>query len=52
MMDIRMQMNNRPVKKTLTIPYYLNEMAEERHINFSQVLQTALRERLCEAAAK
>lgn len=52
MMDIRAQMDNRPVKKTLTIPYYLNELAKERHINFSQVLQTALYERLCEAAAK
>ena len=46
MMDIRAQMDHRPVKKTLTIPYYLNEMAEERHFNFSQVLQSALRERL------
>ncbi len=46
MFDIRSQMDNRSVKKTLTIPWYLNEMAEKRKVNFSQVLQSALRERL------
>ena len=35
---------NRAVKKTLTIPYWLNEAAEKASINFSQVLQTALKE--------
>ena len=30
------------VKKTLTIPDWLNEEAENRHINFSSVLQKAL----------
>ncbi len=34
------------VKKTLTIPYWLNELATERKINFSQVLQEALAEKL------
>lgn len=34
------------VKKTLTIPSWLNEMAIENNINFSQVLQSALKERL------
>lgn len=34
------------VKKTLTIPEWLNEMAEKENINFSQVLQTALKEKL------
>lgn len=46
MFDIRSQMDNRAVKKTLTIPWYLNEMAEKKKVNFSQVLQSALRERL------
>ena len=32
----------RPVKKTLTIPFWLNEAALEKNINFSQVLQEAL----------
>lgn len=30
------------VRKTLTIPAWLNTAAQERHINFSQVLQEAL----------
>lgn len=32
----------RAVKKTLTIPEWLNEEAEKRHINFSSALQKAL----------
>jgi predicted RNase H-like HicB family nuclease len=40
------QIRNRSIKKTLTIPYWLNEAAEAQHINFSQVLQEALRERI------
>lgn len=32
----------RSVKKTLTIPQWLNDEAEKRHINFSSVLQQAL----------
>lgn len=34
------------VKKTLTIPAWLNTIAEEKAVNFSQVLQDALKERL------
>ena len=34
------------VKKTLTIPAWLNKLALERDINFSSVLQEALKERL------
>lgn len=34
------------VKKTLTIPAWLNKLALERDINFSRVLQEALKERL------
>lgn len=34
------------VKKTLSIPYWLNAAAEQQHINFSGVLQEALKERL------
>ncbi len=34
------------VKKTLTIPAWLNKMASEQGVNFSQVLQEALKERL------
>ena len=34
------------IKKTLTIPEWLNEEAEKRHINFSSVLREALIERI------
>lgn len=34
------------VKKTLTIPSWLNEIAVANNVNFSQVLQSALKERL------
>lgn len=37
---------NRAVKKTLTIPAWLNEVAEREHVNFSSVLQNALKEHL------
>ena len=43
---IREELANKSVKKTLTIPYWLNKAAESSHINFSQVLQFALKERL------
>lgn len=38
--------NNKAVKKTLTIPEWLNEAASEAGINFSQVLQDALKMQL------
>ena len=34
--------STRSVKKTLTIPEWLNAAAEKQHINFSSVLQQAL----------
>ena len=34
------------VKKTLTIPKWLNDKAEREQINFSQLLQAALRQKL------
>ena len=34
--------STKSVKKTLTIPEWLNEEAEKRHLNFSSVLQKAL----------
>ena len=39
----------RYVKKTLSIPHWLNVAAEKEHINFSGVLQEALKERLAES---
>lgn len=38
--------DTRAVKKTLTIPSWLNKESEKRNINFSQVLQDALKEKL------
>ena len=38
--------NNKAVKKTLTVPEWLNEEAMAIGINFSQVLQEALMQRL------
>lgn len=42
----RKMFNNKAVKKTLTIPEWMNEAATKENINFSQVLQDALRQRL------
>ncbi|MCD7892180.1 MAG: type II toxin-antitoxin system HicB family antitoxin [Erysipelotrichaceae bacterium] len=38
--------NNKSVRKNVTIPAWLNEIAEKRNINFSKVLQNALCEML------
>lgn len=38
--------NSKAVKKTLTIPAWLNTMAEREGINFSQVLQNGLKNEL------
>ena len=40
------QYDNKSIKKTLTIPSWLNKAAERNNINFSQVLQEALKEKL------
>ena len=37
---------NKSIKKTLSIPAWLNTMAEKEHVNFSQILQNALIEYL------
>ena len=38
--------NNKAVKKTLTVPQWLDEMAVRENVNFSQTLQQALMEKL------
>lgn len=43
---VRARLNNQYVKKTLTIPSWLNIAAEEANINFSQLLQEGLKARL------
>lgn len=42
----REEYKNRAVKKTLTIPAWLNDMAEREKINFSFTLQNALKDQL------
>lgn len=42
----RRMLDNRAVKKNCTIPSWLNEKAEQANINFSAVLQEALKQRL------
>lgn len=45
-LEYRKFYEKKAIKKTLTIPAWLNEIAEKEHINFSSVLQEALKERL------
>ena len=42
MPPVREKQNNRYVKKTLSIPAWLNAEAERRGVNFSHLLQTSL----------
>lgn len=42
MMEYQKKHNSRAIKKTLSIPEWLNEEAVARGVNFSQVLQEAL----------
>lgn len=44
--EYRKYFNNKAVKKTLSIPAWLNTMAEREDINFSAVLQKALKAEL------
>lgn len=44
--DIDQYRDSKAVKKTLTIPAWLNDLAIERNFNFSQILQEALLSRL------
>ena len=41
-LQYRKLMNNKAVKKTLSIPEWLNEVATANNANFSQILQEAL----------
>ncbi len=46
MPSVRMAKINRSVNRTVTLPAWLNAAALERNINFSQVLQDALKAQL------
>ncbi len=45
-LEYRQYYDNKAVKKTLTIPAWLNTMSEREGINFSAVLQAALKSKL------
>jgi predicted RNase H-like HicB family nuclease len=42
----RRKQDNRAIKKTITIPAWLNAEAEDAHVNFSSVFQSALKKHL------
>ncbi|MBY6846670.1 type II toxin-antitoxin system HicB family antitoxin [Clostridium botulinum] len=44
--DILKKYDNKAVKKTLSIPSWLNREAEDKKVNFSQILQAGLMEYL------
>ncbi|WP_083189672.1 type II toxin-antitoxin system HicB family antitoxin [Orenia metallireducens] len=44
--EIIKEYDNKAVKKTLTIPSWLNKEAEKAHVNFSQLLQKSLKNHL------
>ena len=46
MPTVRKAINNKPIKKTLTIPQWLDVMAREKDINFSYILQEGLKKEL------
>ena len=45
-MEYRKMYNNKSIKKTLSIPEWLNEKATSMNLNFSQILQEALIEKI------
>jgi len=42
----RRKLDNRTVRKNVTLPSWLNEEAEKHNVNFSQILQQGLKEHL------
>lgn len=46
LLEYRKKFDNKAVKKTLTIPNWINIVAEEANINFSQLLQNAIKREL------
>ena len=46
--ELKINHDNKPVKKTLTIPSWLNQAAERKNINFSSTLKEALIEKIAQ----
>ena len=47
--DLKANYDTKPVKKTLTIPSWLNQAAERKNINFSATLKEALMKKLAQS---
>ena len=43
---MRNEIEEQSIKKTLTIPQWLNKIAEKENVNFSKLLQSALKDYL------
>ena len=46
--ELAAELMDKPIKKTLTIPAWLNQAAERKNINFSATLKDALMEKLAQ----
>ena len=46
LVDVSLEEQQRMVQKSIAIPCWLNELAEKENIDFSQVLQEGLKEKL------
>lgn len=44
--EYKRKYDNKVVKKTITIPNYLNELGKENGVNFSEIMTNALKEKL------
>lgn len=42
MVLVRKELNNKTIKKTLTIPKWINDLGVEKHVNFSELKKKAL----------
>jgi hypothetical protein len=50
--ELKINHDEKPVKKTLTIPSWLNQAAERKNINFSSTLKEALIEKIAKWPSK
>lgn len=46
MVPVRDKMENKSIKKTVTIPKWINDIGVENNLNFSQLLQSAIKEKI------
>lgn len=45
MVPVRDKMENKAIKKTVTIPKWINDIGVKNNLNFSQILQAAIKEK-------